>query len=65
MKIAELENFKQSAVFQSAKSRRSEIREEEDEDISFINENGLDEENQMSPPNEDFKSKEFELKDQR
>ena len=40
MKIAELENFKQSAVFQSAKSRRSEIREEEDEDISFIDDNG-------------------------
>ena len=65
MKIAELENFKQSAVFQSAKSRRSEIREEEDEDISFINDNGQDEDQQMSPPNDAFKSNEFELKDQR
>ena len=67
-KIQELETFKQSAQFQSARSRHSGIHkhEDEDEDISFINDNGNEDHNQMSPPsNNDSQSKEFELKDER
>jgi hypothetical protein len=52
-KIAELENFKLSAKFQSAKSKHSEIRENEDE-TSFIGsqyiDDGLDVELNMAPP---------------
>jgi hypothetical protein len=33
--------------------------EEDEEDNSFVNENGYDEHQQMSPPSDDFKSKEF------